>query len=158
MRTLKLCAFVCLLVLFCLLGFFSAKHYYAGSDSHTTDTVIHYDTTEIEIKAPTIKPVVVYVHDTVYSVDSVPVYVRIPLTSKVYEDSTYRAVVTGYRATLDSLRVYQKTVSVTNTVFKTEYKLQKPKFSVGPQVGWGLNANGSGFYVGIGVQYNLINF
>ena len=44
--------------------------------------------------------------------------VEVPISRKVYEDSTYRAVISGFRANLDSLWVYNtiKEITVTKTV------------------------------------------
>lgn len=44
--------------------------------------------------------------DTVFKMDSVLVY--LPFERKVYEDSTYRAVVSGYRPVLEEIDVYGK--------------------------------------------------
>lgn len=44
--------------------------------------------------------------------------VEVPISRKVYEDSTYRCVISGYNANLDSLWVYHTTkeITVTRTV------------------------------------------
>lgn len=49
--------------------------------------------------------------DTVHRSDSVAV--AIPITQKVYEDSTYRAYVSGYRPRLDSLFLFPRTQIIT---------------------------------------------
>ena len=85
-------------------------------------------------------------------------YVVVPITQTVYEDSTYTAYVSGYRATLDSLifRMPREITTITNTHY------QKPKrWSVGIQVGYGMTLKGTpqfSPYVGIGVSYNLFSF
>lgn len=66
--------------------------------------------------------------------------VLVPITSTVYATKNYRAVVTGFRATLDSMEVYRDTRTITETVTK----LQPPKrkwlaLSVGPSVGYNLS-------------------
>ena len=77
-------------------------------------------------------------------------FIRLPKEHRLYVDSMYRAVVSGYQPSLDSIEVYQKcyTKIVTNTV--------KPRWSVGIQAGYGVTR---GFelapYVGIGIQYRL---
>ena len=82
--------------------------------------------------------------------------VIVPITQTVYEDSTYTAYVSGYRASLDSLifRMPREVVTV------KEYS--KPKrWSVGVQVGYGVTLKGTpqfAPYVGIGVSYNLFSF
>lgn len=88
--------------------------------------------------------------------DSAEVIVHI--TQTVYEDSTYTAYVSGYRASLDSLifRMPREVTTITNTHY------QKPKrWSVGIQVGYGMTLKGTpqfAPYVGIGVSYNLFSF
>ncbi len=85
-------------------------------------------------------------------------YVVVPITQTVYEDSTYTAYVSGYRATLDSLifRMPREITTITNTHY------QKPKrWSVSIQVGYGMTLKGTpqfSPYVGIGVSYNLFSF
>lgn len=84
--------------------------------------------------------------------------VIVPITQTVYEDSTYTAYVSGYRASLDSLifRMPRELTTITNTHY------QKPKrWSVGIQVGYGMTLKGTpqfAPYVGIGVSYNLFSF
>lgn len=71
----------------------------------------------------------------------------------VYEDSLYRAWVSGYRPRLDSIEVYPKTVyqTVTNDIFHTIVP-KKKRWGLGLQAGYGYPG---GFYVGGGVSYNL---
>ena len=82
--------------------------------------------------------------------------VVIPITQKVYEDSTYTAYVSGYRANLDSLIIYPKYEVVNITSHP------KPKrWSVGLQVGYGMTMKGTPQfvpYVGVGISYNLFSF
>lgn len=84
--------------------------------------------------------------------------VVVPITQTVYEDSTYTAYVSGYRASLDSLifRMPREVTTITNTHY------QKPKrWSIGIQVGYGITLKGTpqfAPYVGIGVSYNLFSF
>ena len=84
--------------------------------------------------------------------------VVVPITQTVYEDSTYTAYVSGYRASLDSLifRMPREVTTITNTHY------QKPKrWSIGIQVGYGMTLKGTpqfSPYVGIGVSYNLFSF
>lgn len=91
--------------------------------------------------------------DTVLTVDSVPVVVNIPITAKVYADSSYRAVVSGYKANLDSISIFK------NTIIKTRWypKMYNPKWSVGIQ-GGGTWIKGLTPYVGVGIQYNFFSW
>lgn len=123
-----------------------------------TDTIVHTDTVrerEIVVKdsivARTIvKTLPVVRTDTLVRVDSVEVVV--PIVSKCYEGENYRAWVSGYEPSLDSIDVFKRTEVVTNTVYAP-----KKRFGLGVQVGVGFNGKITP-YIGIGVQYNLISF
>lgn len=71
-----------------------------------------------------------------------------------YEDSLYRAWVSGYRPRLDSLQVFPKTVyqTVTNDIYHTIKVKDKRRWGLGLQAGYGYPG---GYYVGAGVSYNL---
>jgi hypothetical protein len=74
----------------------------------------------------------------------------------VYEDSLYRAVVSGYvDPRMDSMTVYPRTVyqTVTNDIYHpVTIKSKKKRWGLGLQVGYGYPG---GFYVGAGVSYDL---
>ena len=82
------------------------------------------------------------------------VAVEIPITQKVYEDSTYKAWVSGFHANLDSINVYQST----NTITITKTIKDKKRFGVGIGVGVGTDGKGITPYIGIGIHYDLIGF
>lgn len=71
-----------------------------------------------------------------------------------YEDSLYRAWVSGYRPRLDSIEVYPRTVfrEVTNDVYHTVKVKDKRRWGLGLQAGYGYP---NGWNVGIGVSCNL---
>lgn len=77
----------------------------------------------------------------------------------VYEDSLYRAVVSGYvDPRLDSMTVYPRTVyqTVTNDIYHpVSIKPKKKRWGLGLQVGYGYPG---GFYVGGGISYNLFQW
>ena len=77
----------------------------------------------------------------------------VPITQKVYADSTYRAWVSGYNPKLDSIRVYRQTVVIT----KTETVVRKRRIGIGVQAGYGYGFRYGGFepYVGLGVSWNF---
>lgn len=83
------------------------------------------------------------------------VEVVIPMSQRVYEDSTYRAYVSGYNAVLDSIFVFRRSEYIT----KTRIHESRPKrFSVGLQAGYGYTPKGCQPYVGLGVSVNLLSF
>ena len=105
-------------------------------------------------------PVNVYVVDTLYYPVPVPgqhdtVWAALPWEEKEYQDSTYRAVVEGFRPSLKEIEVYRQkqVVTVTNTV-----QLPPPRWSIGVQAGYGASKDGLTPYVGIGIQYRLLDF
>lgn len=112
------------------------------------DTIIVYKPTEIERRVTdTIRVVLrdsVCVRDTIY----------LPRETKVYEDSLYRAVVSGYEPRLESIAVFPQTRYV--VLSSTERK--ENKVGVGFQIGLGAGAKGFTPYVGVGLQYNIWNF
>lgn len=64
----------------------------------------------------------------------------VPITRKVYQTPDYRAVVSGFRPSLDSMQVFRETRTITETVTK----LVQPKkkwlaLTAGPQVGVDVN-------------------
>lgn len=118
-----------------------------------TVTVYKHDTITIY------KPVTKYQYitqiriDTLYSTDSVQVPVQVPIERKTYEDSTYKAVVSGYMAALDTIQVYpvHTSTTITNTIYK------RKRFNVGVQagVGWGLYNKKPDLFIGLGFTYRL---
>lgn len=120
------------------------------------DTLVIHDT----ITAYKPVPFNVYVVDTLWVPVTVnktdTVWAQLPRTAKVYQDSTYRAVVSGFRPSLDTISVYQRTkvITVTNNV-----RIPPPRWSWGVQAGLGVNAGGTVTpYLGIGIQYRLGDF
>lgn len=86
--------------------------------------------------------------DTVVRVDTVAGTVSVPITRTVYRDADYTAVVSGYRARLDSIETYNRTV----------YRTRRTRWALG--VGAGLHATPKGLQPGFGVtlQYNILGF
>lgn len=118
------------------------------------DTLVVHDT----ITAYKPVPFNVYVVDTLYIPVAVPgqhdtVWAALPWEEKEYRDTSYRAVVEGFRPALKEIEIYQQTkiVTVTNNV-----RIPPPRWSWGVQTGVGWNPGG-GFspYIGVGIQYRL---
>lgn len=74
----------------------------------------------------------------------------------IYKDSTYMAVVGGIEPYLKSIEIYPKTIYVNNNT-TTTIKVRS-RFGLGVQAGYGYGRNGLQPYVGIGVQYTLIQW
>lgn len=82
------------------------------------------------------------------------VSVEIPITQKVYETDRYRAVVSGYKPSLDDIYIYQPTQIV-------QVKSKPKRWGIGIQVGYGVTLKQTpqfSPYVGVGVSYNLFQF
>lgn len=148
-------------VLSLLLALSLSFQYLYHSNRKDTENSLKTDTVTItKIDTITItKPVIQYRYitevltDTLYSTDSVLVPVRIPIESKTYQDSTYRAIVSGYKASLDTIQVFpiHTTTTITNTIIKQK------RFNIGIQagVGYGICTKKPDVYVGLGVSYRL---
>ena len=89
-------------------------------------------------------------HDTIHDSIEVPV----PIYQKRYDDSLYTAWVSGFRPNLDSIRLYQPTI--TETVTKTIVK-PAPLITFGIQAGGGVGifSRQQDVYIGFGGQVNL---
>ena len=75
----------------------------------------------------------------------------IPISQRVYSDSTYTAYISGYDVKLDSIKFIRPTITITKTV-KT---IKKKHFGFGLQGGVGLTPKGVQPYIGFGLQWNL---
>lgn len=142
-----------------------------------SETQIKYDTIPVFIDTPVIldslvvryKTIKVPVYDTIkaphadtlatdvaISTDSASVV--LPITQKHYRDSTYEAWVSGYEPALDSIRIFQPTATITNTITNTEVRYKPKRWGLGVQIGVGVTPNRIEPYVGIGVSYNIFSW
>lgn len=97
------------------------------------------------------------------SSDNIPdsIAVDIPITQKVYEDSMYRAYVSGYRPSLDSLIIFPRHDITTVTNGYTYPKSRQKRWGIGIHVGYGMTMSRTPQftpYIGFGISYNLITF
>ena len=140
-------------------------HFEAILDTFKPDTVqvIKWDTLRVEkpvyvASKPIHDSIPVPVHDTTFIVRADTLY--LPKEQKEYRDSTYRAWVSGVSPSLDSIYVYQKTQTITQTISVPVVK--KQRLNVGVQAGVGaIQPFGEqfkpkvGYYLGLGLQYNF---
>ena len=87
------------------------------------------------------------------------IYIDVPITQKHYGDSTYDAWVSGYRPSLDSLKLYNTKEIIPVPVYP------KPKrWGIGVQAGMGVQYGtihkqmDVGPYIGVGISYNILSF
>lgn len=122
-----------------------------------TDTLLIRDTHTL------IKPV--YITNTIVDTMLVPVttivnihdtlFLPLPREQKVYQDSTYRAVVSGFRPSLDEISVYSTTQVITKTIVQAP-----PRWCFSATAGPALVYDGSfhpGIGVAVGFSYRLGN-
>jgi len=62
--------------------------------------------------------------------------VQLPRTRKVYQDSTYRAVISGYEPNLDTISVYRKTQYINNTVYVPTKDTRKDYIELDARLMW----------------------
>lgn len=102
------------------------------------------------VKLPVKKDSCVSKKDTCMFSDSA--IIEIPITQRMYEDSLYRAWVSGYNAKLDSIEIYSRTLEIRIPV---PVSTKRKRWGLGLQAGYGYP---SGLYVGVGVSYNLFEW
>ena len=127
---------------------------------HRTDTVVVRDTVRETVLVPEVR-YLTRVDTVLLKVpgDAVKVPVLVPISRKVYEGEDYRAVVSGFRASLDTLDIFRRTQTVTNTVVQRVEVAGKPKrWGIGVSAGYALTPQGMKPYIGLGVQYDLISW
>lgn len=127
---------------------------------HTTDTVVVRDTVRETVLVPKVR-YLTRVDTVLLKVpgDTVEVPVLVPISRKVYEGEDYRAVVSGFRASLDTLDIFRKTQTLTNTVVQRVEVPGKPKrWGIGVSAGYALTPQGVKPYIGAGISYSFITF
>ena len=117
------------------------------------DTVRIRDTVRDSIPYPVIETVVqevpelfpVYITvagDTIQEL----VYIPVPITQKEYQTENYRAWVSGYKPSLDSVWVYPEKIIIR----------EKPRrWGIGVIAGYGIGRNGLSPYVGVGGYWRI---
>lgn len=116
------------------------------------DTVTLVDT--IFIEKPVYKTKYITKVDTVYVNDTIPI--ALPVETKIYEDSTYTAQVSGIRADLDWIKVYPKQTTIyEEKVVKIAQK--QPLFEFKPSVGlgYGITTKKPDIWVGGSLTVNI---
>jgi hypothetical protein len=161
------------IILLILLAVIAIQEYRIRNiESETTTVTVIHDTITITTPAPisvaetgqvrTKLPVAELPVIELPIIDTLPAVadsaeVIIPISTKVYEDTLYRAVISGYNASLDTIQIYRNTVYVDH--FREVTKMVRPgRWSIGLQVGYGTNFRGMRPYIGIGIGYRLFDF
>lgn len=152
---------VALLVAAFLLGRCTAPKYEAETQViEKVDTMVVRDT--IIREKPSYRTEYVFVRDSVRVQVHDTVYINLPRQLRVYQDSLYRAEVSGVDPTLDRIEVYPQTKVVTKIETQTIRVTERRKWGIGVQVGYGITKQGNAFnpgpYIGVGVSYNILSF
>ena len=119
----------------------------ATADDVQQDTIVLRDTIRIPAPRPSssttqgtimlaLQDALIATPDTLRSRDTI--YVQLPREVKTYGDSSYRAVVSGFRPSLDEIEIYQRTKVVTDT----RVVRSSPWVTIGPSVGVGIAIDG----------------
>lgn len=151
-----------LMLLSYVCGYDKAQKRMEKATSVRVDTLIRIDTiTQYKPKYVTNtleKVELIQIRDTIRVHDTL--YVALDRQKKVYEDSTYRAVVSGINPSLDEIAVYQKQIYVDRT--QTVIQKERSRWGVGLQIGYGMGVRGQNLehfpYVGIGLSYDLLSW
>lgn len=136
-----------------------SKRYHITTE-YQTDTLYLRDTITIDNPVPVETIVTKELETIIYDT----MYVVLPREMKIYENESYRAVVSGIRPSLDEIKVFPQEKVVTNTITETiTHTVTVPskakKFGIGVQVGYGLNNEFKPSpYIGVGLSYNILTF
>lgn len=142
---------VILLVVVCVVAWFR-PHEPLPAEIRTETKVNTVVKVETLLISPPMAPLVVFrLTDTMRIGDTV-----VHREQAYYEDSLYRAWVSGYRPRLDSLQIFPRTIyqTVTNDIYHT-ITPKKKRWGLGLQVGYDCIGEG---YVGIGISYNIFQW
>lgn len=132
-------------------SFFLGRHTKGETEilKRDTVTITKIDTlriTEFKVKKVRILDTIfVALKDTITLNDTT--FIQLPRTQVIYQDTSYRAVISGYLPRLDSLEVYNK------NVYKTITEKSK-RYGIGVIGGLGYSDQVRPF-IGIGVYYKL---
>ena len=119
----------------------------SATDDVQHDTIVLRDTIRIPAPRPSssttrgtimlaLQDALISTPDTLRSRDTS--YVQLPREVKTYGDSSYRAVVSGFRPSLDEIEIYQRT----NVITKTRVVRSSSWVTIGPSVGVGIATDG----------------
>ena len=107
-----------------------------------TAYIDHY----INVKIPVIET------DTVDSI--VYADAEIPIEKKVYKDSTYDAVISGFQPNLDTIKVFPVTYTITKEIIVNK-PIKRWNWGIVGGVGYGLLNKKPDFFIGIGGSYKF---
>lgn len=118
------------------------------------DTIILRDT------ITRVKPIFVEINgeirtDTLWLHDTLAL--PVPIEQKVYADSDYRAIVSGWHASLDTISVYPRTMVITETT-QVPVPVPPKRWGLGIAAGYGASKDGLSPYIGVGISYSILQW
>lgn len=125
---------------------------------HFVDVPVPKDSIVLRYQTVTLPVDQIAKNDSADTLSADSIRVNLPITQKVYEDSIYKAWVSGYNPALDSIRIYQPVTTITHTITNTEVKYKTRRWGVGVQAGIGVTPTKVEPYIGIGVTYNIFSW
>ena len=145
-------------ILFALCYFLGYKEgsNHIAPPTESRDTITIVDTITIDKPYPVYKEVIknhyeyIPVTDTLTINDTV--YVAVQRERVVYQDSLYRAVISGIYPSLDSMQIYPRTTTIT-----IREKAKADKWHLGIQAGVGYTGKIEP-YIGVGVTYSILSW
>ena len=132
-----------------------------ATDDVQRDTIVLRDTIRMPAPRPTsvvtqgtillsLQDALIATPDTLRFRDTI--YVQLPKEVKTYCDSSYRAVVSGFRPSLDEIEIYQRTKVVTDT----RVVRSSPWVTIGPSIGVGIATDGRAYpFLGVSATIPL---
>lgn len=145
-------------------GFIAGRHTCDDPPIITqTDTLITYKTDTIVKEKVVPKYIYRYKTDTLlYTLnDTIIIPVPVPINKYTFtDDSLYFIEATGYKVQLDKIKITQPTQLITVTEYISVP--QRKRWGLGVTAGWGITVNDGRLstapYLGIGLQYNILQF
>lgn len=143
-----------------LASYFAVKGHFQAKLATLTPEVIQVVKRDTLRLNPVLREVHKVTHDTIKIVMNDTIVRRdtiyLEREQRVYEDEEYKAFVSGFQPSLDSIYVYPKTIYETKVSTRKEWR----RFTYGVQAGVGLvmpftSSPSFGGYVGIGIGYNF---
>lgn len=122
--------------------------YHTKTDTLYVEKII-VDSVPKEVAKTIVRTEYVPIKDTLYIHDSV--FVKIPIEQKVYETEDYKAIVSGYKPSLDYMEVRAKEIHINSET------VRKTKWGLGFSLGYGIAQKPSP-YIGVSLNYNIISW
>lgn len=123
----------------------------------TLPPIVHIDTVWDTLLVP--KNVQVERFDTIRdTMDGNPIYLPVPISRYLFtDDSTYRVEMEGYNVKARSIEVYPRTITQT-VIERIEVPGKTKRWGIGISAGGAITPHGLQPYIGVGLQYNIVQF